>query len=117
MCGRQWSSLFVSPDIAFNLGNTHYDLGAAASYLEHLTQRAQGAARVLVSNLDNGPSLGMIATLFPAARIIRLRRQPLDLALAWYFQNRRDLSFSFSLDDIAAYYLARPVPPCVLSHR
>ena len=39
---------------------------AAASYLEHLTQRAQGAARVLVNNLDNVPSLGMIATLFPA---------------------------------------------------
>lgn len=79
---------------------------AAAGYLEHLTKDSRAADRVLVNNFDNGLTLGMIATLFPAARVIRCRRQPLDMALAWYFQNRRDLPFSVSLDDIGAYYLA-----------
>jgi tetratricopeptide (TPR) repeat protein len=79
---------------------------AAAHYLRHLGQLGQGATRVVVNSLDNVLALGMIATLFPGARVIHCRREPLDLALACYFQYRPDLAFACSLEDIGAYYLA-----------
>ncbi len=79
---------------------------AAASYLAYLSRLRQGAARVLVNSLDNFLSLGTIATLFPDARVIHCRRDPLDVGLACYFHNRRDLAFACSLDDIGAYYRA-----------
>jgi hypothetical protein len=79
---------------------------AAANYLQHLTQLGQGAARVLVNSFDNVMGLGLIGTLFPGARVIHCRRRPLDAGLACYFQYRRDLAFSCSLTDIAAFFLA-----------
>jgi tetratricopeptide (TPR) repeat protein len=88
------------------LPNMYVARTAAANYLTYLTERGQGADRVLINSLDNATSLGLIATLFPGARVIHCRREPLDVALACYFQNRRDLTFGFSLEDIAAYCLA-----------
>jgi tetratricopeptide (TPR) repeat protein len=76
---------------------------AAAGYLRHLSEDSRHADRVLGSSLDNVLGLGVIATLFSGARAISCRRDRVDIALACYFQNRSDLPFSCSLDDIAAY--------------
>jgi tetratricopeptide (TPR) repeat protein len=76
----------------------------ASAFLRHITALGQGAARVTVKTLDNFLHLGVIATLFPGARIIHTRRDPLDVCLSCYIQNFEDMSFSWSLKDIGAYH-------------
>ncbi len=60
---------------------------ASASYLERLTQRAGAALRVTDKLPGNYLRLGLIALLFPRARIIHCRRDPLDTGLSCFFQN------------------------------
>jgi len=49
--------------------------------------------------------IGIITRLFPEARIIHIKRDPLDCCLSCYMQNFADaLSFSFSLKGLAHYY-------------
>ena len=84
------------------------DAGAAhrqaADYLQRLQEVGKGATRVTNKSLENITHLGLIATLFPHARIIHCRRQPLDVCLSCYFKNFQDMAFSWSLEDIGAYY-------------
>jgi len=55
---------------------------------------------------DNIFKLGLIATLFPAARVIFCRRDPRDVALSCYFQkfSGTQLAFSYDLADFAKRY-------------
>src|SRR5262249_15369034 len=70
------------------------------------TLLGRGAARVTIKTLGNFALLGLIATLFPRARIIHCRRDPLDVCLSCYFQDFQKIVFAWSLDDIGAYYRA-----------
>ncbi len=76
----------------------------AANYIRYLTRLGQGAGRVTAKTLENVLHLGVIATLFPRARIIHCRRDPLDICVSCYFQNFREIEFAWSLEDIGAYY-------------
>jgi tetratricopeptide (TPR) repeat protein len=78
----------------------------AAAYLRLIEGLGQGARRVTNKTLENYLHLGLIATLFPQARIIHCRRDPLDVCLSCYFQNFLDVPFAWSLEDIAAYHRA-----------
>jgi hypothetical protein len=51
------------------------------------SQPASGPARVVDKNPLNFLHLGLIATLFPRARIVHCRRHPADTCLSCYFQN------------------------------
>ena len=54
---------------------------------------------------DNFLHLGMIKAMFPSARIVYTRREPLDNCLSIYFQQLGGaLSYSTKLDDTAHYY-------------
>src|SRR5262249_16331181 len=72
--------------------------------LERVAQNSKGAARVTIKNLENYLALGIIATLFPGARVIHCRRDPVDVCLSCYFQNFKDMAFACSLEDIGACY-------------
>jgi tetratricopeptide (TPR) repeat protein len=78
----------------------------AAAYLKCLQSVGKGAPRVTIKTLENYLHLGAIATLFPRARIIHCRRDPLDICVSCYCQNFNHLDFTWSLDDIGAYYRA-----------
>jgi tetratricopeptide (TPR) repeat protein len=78
----------------------------AGAYLDHLATLGQGAARVTIKTNENYLHLGLIATLFPRARIIHCRRDPLDVCLSCYFQNFNSNDFVWSLEDLGAYYRA-----------
>ena len=78
----------------------------AAEYINYLTTLSKGARRVTVKTLENVLHLGVIATLFPRARIIHCRRDPLDICVSCYFQNFREIEFAWSLENIGAYYRA-----------
>jgi tetratricopeptide (TPR) repeat protein len=48
--------------------------------------------------------LGFIARAFPAARIVHLRRHPMDACFAMYKQSF--FRFAYTLEDLASYYIA-----------
>jgi hypothetical protein len=48
--------------------------------------------------------LGLIATLFPQARVIHCRRDARDVCLSCFMQFFAGLSFTWDLDDLGRYY-------------
>ncbi|HWZ62309.1 MAG TPA: tetratricopeptide repeat protein [Steroidobacteraceae bacterium] len=62
----------------------------ARDYLARLGQRAGGAQRVIDKMPANFLHAGLIHVVFPRARIIHMRRDPLDTCLSLYFQNFGD---------------------------
>jgi len=77
----------------------------AAGYLQVLKSRDSAAEYVVDKTPSNADSLGLIHSVFPAARIIHVRRDPIDTCLSCYFQNfALGLNFKFDLEDLAGYY-------------
>jgi tetratricopeptide (TPR) repeat protein len=78
---------------------------AAAGYLDGAP--AGGAARIIDKMPDNIFQLGLIATMFPHARVIFCARDPLDTCLSCYFQRFAEpYVFDTDLDDCADRYRA-----------
>jgi tetratricopeptide (TPR) repeat protein len=77
----------------------------ADEYLRRLTQGAGAALRVVDKMPANFMYLGLIHAAFPRARIIHVRRHPIDTCLSIYFQNffNRD-PYANDLVDLAHYY-------------
>jgi tetratricopeptide (TPR) repeat protein len=73
----------------------------AAAQLARLTALGGDARRVVDKLPDNIFQLGVIATLFPNARLIFCRRDPRDIGLSCYFQKfaAGALTFSYDLAD------------------
>ena len=77
----------------------------AAGYLRALGARCSESTRVIDKTPFNADYLGLIHTVFPRARIIYLRRSPIDTCLSCYFQQfSTDMSFAMDLSDLAHYY-------------
>lgn len=77
----------------------------ANDYLRTLGQPAKGVARIVDKTPVNLDHLGLIHSVFPRARILYMRRDPMDTALSCYFQHFvLGLSWSLDLSDIALYY-------------
>ena len=81
----------------------------AAGYLRALsTHGGKTAARIVDKSLFNLDYLGVIHSVFPNARIIHVRRDPIDTCLSCYFQDfPPSLNFTFDLSDLAHYYRLR----------
>lgn len=77
----------------------------ADDYLRLLNACSPDALRVVDKAPINADYLGIIHTVFPNARIIYMRRNPLDTCLSCYFQQFSNV-FSYTLDlaDLAHYY-------------
>lgn len=77
---------------------------AAAYYLEKIAEHDTKAARVVDKLPHNFMQLGLIAILFPRAKIIHLNRDPRDTAVSNYFQNfaakRGGMGYAFNLENI-----------------
>jgi tetratricopeptide (TPR) repeat protein len=76
----------------------------AVTYLNRLTELGGAAARVTDKLPENYIHLGFIALLFPRARIIHCRRDPLDVCLSCYFQNFKGMNFACDLHNLGHYY-------------
>jgi tetratricopeptide (TPR) repeat protein len=77
----------------------------AEQYLQMLGELAPGSARVVDKMPANFAHLGMIHAALPGARIIHMRRNPIDTCLSIYFHNFHIAhSYSNDLDDLAHYY-------------
>jgi len=76
----------------------------ADDYTAELAYRF-GDAEFFIDKLpENVLNLGFIAKAWPRARMIHLRRNPMDACFAMYKQSY--FRFAYSLDDLARYYLA-----------
>jgi tetratricopeptide (TPR) repeat protein len=77
----------------------------ADEYLRRLTCLAPTARRVTNKNPTDFRYLGLIAAMFPRARILEVRRDPRDTCLSCYFQNfRNGQEYSFDLQGVGLYY-------------
>ena len=78
---------------------------AIADYLLLLGDMARGAIRATDKLPYNFLSLGLVCNLFPKARIVHCRRNPLDTALSIYFSRfSRSNEFAYSRNNIVHYY-------------
>jgi tetratricopeptide (TPR) repeat protein len=76
----------------------------AAGYAAALAQ-GTNALRVVDKATINSDYLGLIHSVFPRARIIYMRRDPIDTCLSCYFQQFSAVtSFTLDLSDLAHYY-------------
>jgi tetratricopeptide (TPR) repeat protein len=74
-------------------------------YLRVLELQGHGAQRVVDKNIFNCDHLGLVHSAFPKARIIYMRRDPIDTCLSCYFQNfSSELNFTLDLADLAHYH-------------
>ena len=77
----------------------------AKDYLGVLTLNGADALRVVDKGNFNCDYIGLLHSVFPRARIIYLRRNPIDTCLSCYFQNfSTTMRFSMDLSDLAHYY-------------
>jgi tetratricopeptide (TPR) repeat protein len=79
--------------------------GLAGQYLEQLAGLSADALRVVDKMPANSMNLGLMHAALPNARIIHMRRNPMDTGLSVYFQIFSIAhSYANDLEDIAHYY-------------
>jgi tetratricopeptide (TPR) repeat protein len=77
----------------------------ADQYLGLLGNLSEGALRVVDKMPTNFAFLGLIHAALPNARIIHMRRNPMDTCLSIYFQHfETAVSYANDLEDLAHYY-------------
>lgn len=74
------------------------------NHLDYLHRLAPNAKRVVDKMPDNFAHLEFIYTLFPHARVIHCRRDPIDTCLSCFVQNFRSITFATNFEDLAFYY-------------
>jgi tetratricopeptide (TPR) repeat protein len=91
------------PECALRLDqqSTH-ETGEA--YLGRLVKLVGTHRRITDKMLENFLHLGMIAVVFPHARIIHCRRDPMDVCVSSFLQIFRGMSFACDLTDLGEYY-------------
>jgi tetratricopeptide (TPR) repeat protein len=81
-------------------------LQLAGDYLRLLTDLSHDALRVTDKMPTNFAFLGLIHAALPNARIIHMRRNPIDTCLSIYFQHFESaVSYGNDLHDLAHYYI------------
>ena len=80
-------------------------LEPAGLYIARLGDLGGDAVRVIDKMLHNDIFLGLIYLMFPRARVIYCRRDPLDTCLSCFFQDFGYIQFACSLEHLAIFYL------------
>lgn len=75
-----------------------------SAYLKAIAYRQTGADFFIEKFPENFLYLGFIARAFPNARIVFVKRNPLDACFAMYKQSF--FRYAYTLDDLGAYYVA-----------
>ena len=76
----------------------------AKGYLEGVSYRLDGRPFFIDKLPENFLYLGFIASAFPDARLVYMRRHPMDACFAMYKQSF--FRFAYNLDDLGQYYVA-----------
>ncbi|UCD76390.1 MAG: sulfotransferase [Phycisphaerales bacterium] len=78
----------------------------AKAYLDKLRIHSHKARRIADKTLGNFQHVGLISVMLPQARIIHVRRHPLDVCFSCFFANLSPVSHPFAGDlrDLGLYY-------------
>jgi tetratricopeptide (TPR) repeat protein len=76
----------------------------AEGYLSRIRELAGPAKRITDKQLANFLYLGFIALLFPRARVVHCRRDPLDTCVSAFMQIFRGMSYTLDLEDLGLYH-------------
>jgi tetratricopeptide (TPR) repeat protein len=78
---------------------------AATRYLNRLSRRSPGAIRITDKMPHNFERLGLIALMFPRARVIHCRRDPVDTCLSIFMQDFQQAhGYASDLKALGLYY-------------
>lgn len=96
----------LSPYPERTLAATREELaGVADRYVSHVRKLFPESSNVTDKRPDNFLYLGLIKALFPSARIVYTRREPLDVCLSiWFQQLAGGLAYATDLENTARYY-------------
>lgn len=79
--------------------------GIAGIYLDALSENSPGSLYVTDKLPINYQNLGFIHAVFPNAKLIHVKRHPIDACLSIYFQNFNDThDYKWDMDSIAVWY-------------
>ena len=80
----------------------------ADQYLKLLRLEGPGASRIVDKHLENFMGAGFVSLMFPAAKIIHIRRDPLATCLSCFAQlfNGNELPFTYDLAELGRFYRA-----------
>ena len=102
---RGWLSQSVVPPPPPGLLEPQRLAELAEGYLQRRRAVCGDALRITCKMPTNFFHLGVIALLFPKARLIHCRRSPLDTCLSCYFSDfTKSASYHHRLDDLGFYY-------------
>jgi tetratricopeptide (TPR) repeat protein len=77
----------------------------AEGYLRVLQENSSQVTRVVDKSVFNSHYIGVVHSVFPNARILYVRRNPIDTCLSCYFQDFPPaLNFTLELSDLAHFY-------------
>jgi len=102
-----WQTAYTAYEVAGLKSDDAANLipGMARDYLDRVTALAGDAPRVVDKMPLNFMTVGLIQAAFPQARIIHLRRHPIDTCLSVYFQYFSRLHpYANDFDNLAHYY-------------
>lgn len=102
-----WSSTQIDPELI--TGPSSLDESTtrrlATDYLRLLEAQVGEAQHIVDKAPANSDNLGLIHSVFPRARIIYMKRDPIDTCLSIYFQRLAvSLNFTMDLSDLAHYF-------------
>ena len=102
-----WNAAMVDggPDVLARGAHGHPLAELARRYLESLPAGSGDTRRVIDKTPGNFLHLGLIHAALPEARIIHMRRHPIDTCLSIYFQHLEAFhNYASDLEDLAHYY-------------
>jgi tetratricopeptide (TPR) repeat protein len=92
------------PQMAKSMKSTQF-AAIASNYLKSISNLSPTATRVTDKLLTNYYFVGMLATLFPNAKIIHTMRNPVDTCLSSYTKlYKDDMPHSYNLGELGRYY-------------
>jgi hypothetical protein len=100
----RFPSLSRFPEIVGEMNATQFEL-LAGKYIKNLTSNSGDSTRVTDKLLTNYFFVGLIHLLFPNAKIINTRRDPIDNCLSAFTKLfKDDMPHSYDLGEIGRYY-------------
>jgi tetratricopeptide (TPR) repeat protein len=102
-----WTDVFQKHEEAVRRGSVSEPQRKklALQYSRVLDRSSAEAKRVVDKAPINSDFLGLVHSVYPQARIIYLRRDPIDTCLSCYFQQFAPvMNFTMDLSDLAHYY-------------
>lgn len=101
----RFPSLPKYPHIVERMSEAHFSL-VANGYLSKLRENAPDATRVTDKLLTNYFFVGLLYTLFPNAKFIHTKRNPVDTCLSAFTKLfKDDMPHSYDLGELGRYYL------------